>query len=158
MGKSKALENSDQSGFDFVQEMLDGDETYGINFDRVQWDNKIGKYIIIELLLCEETQKVTPYSSHPNRYFHSRPEKGIKGNAQKFISLWELSQCMNANLYLVNYAKKGTKFENEILLMWVKSVDKYNIETPVKTKDEKMTRVEFSKRFREINLRGKRNF
>ena len=158
MPRSKPLENNDQSGFEFVQEMLKGDETYGINFDRVQWDSKHNKHVVVELLLCEEQQTVTPYTSHPNRYFHHRPEKNVKGNAQKFISLWELSQQMDAYLYLVNYAKKDTKHEDEVLFMWVKKVDKNNKSCPVLTQDIKMTRDEFSNRFREMNQRGKKEF
>ncbi|NQY42934.1 MAG: hypothetical protein HRT87_06315 [Legionellales bacterium] len=157
MPNSKSLGKNDQSGFDFVQEMLQGDETYGINFDRVQWDSKNNKYIIVELLLCEEEQIVTPYTSHPNRYFFSNYSRGIKGNAQKFISLWQLSEELKANLYLVNYAKKGTKHEDQVLLMWVKNVDKNNKKCPVSTVDKKLTRKEFSKKFREMNRRGNRD-
>ena len=156
MSNSKPLANNDQSGFDFAQEMLQGDVTYGINFDRVQWDSLHNKYVIIELLLCEESQVVTPYTSHPNRYFFSNLKKGIKGNSQKFISLWELAHELKANLYLVNYAKKDSKYQDEVLLMWVKKVDKNNKTCPVRTQDMRLTRKEFSKRFREINQRGRR--
>jgi len=148
MGDSKSLGKDDISGFDFTKEMLCGDNTYGINFDRVQWDSKHNKFIIVELLLCEEEQSVNPYTSHPNRYFYK--------NAQKFISLWELSEKMDALLYLVNYSKKGTKHSDKILFMYVLSVDKNDTITPVKTKDKKMTRQEFSDRFRLMNSRGKR--
>jgi hypothetical protein len=54
MANSKALGIDDISGFDFTKEMLKGDYTYGINFDRVQWDAKHNKYIIVELLLCDD--------------------------------------------------------------------------------------------------------
>lgn len=148
MRDSKALEKDDISGFEFTKEMLCGDYTYGINFDRIQWDSKHNKYVIVELLLCEEGQKVTPYSSHPNKYFFK--------NSQKFISLWEMSQHMKALLYLVNYAKKGTKYEDEVLFMNVINVDKNNKTEPVKTKNLRMTRKSFSDRFRQMNKRGKR--
>ena len=39
----------DNSAFDFVKEMLKGDNTYAINFDRIQWDNSIDKYVIVEI-------------------------------------------------------------------------------------------------------------
>jgi hypothetical protein len=148
MSDSKPLGIDDVSGFEFTKEMLCGDSTYGINFDRVQWDNKHGKYVIVELLLCEEEQFVNPHTSHPNKYFYK--------NSQKFISLWEFSQGMGALLYLVNYAKKGTKHENKVLFMNVVNVDRSDKNCPVKTQDLKMTRKEFSDRFRQMNARGKK--
>ena len=144
--QSKPLGYDDISGFDFVKEMLDGEPTYAINFDRVQWDSKFEQYIIIEFLLCEESQTVTPHTSHPNRYF--------KKNKKKFISLWEISLELNARLYLVNYAKKGSKNEDEVLFMIVQNVDENNLYNPVSTENYPMTRQEFAKRFREINRRG----
>jgi hypothetical protein len=155
---SKPIETSDVSGSEFTIEMLNGDPTYGINFDRVQWDNKNKNYIVFENLLCSEDQfprGITPYTSHPNRYFH--PRYGKPGNAQKFISLWEISKKLEAKLYLVNYSKKGTKYENEVLLMEVQNVDPKDMASPVKTIDKKMTRKEYSKWFREMNQRGKSN-
>jgi hypothetical protein len=147
MANSKALGIDDISGFDFTKEMLKGDYTYGINFDRVQWDAKHNKYIIVELLLCDESQDVSPFTSHPNRYFHK--------NSQKFISLWDLSQKMGALLYLVNYAKKGTRHADKILFMRVKRVDKSDTISPVKTENFEMTREQFSYAFRKMNARGK---
>jgi hypothetical protein len=146
---SKPLKHDDTSAFEFVQEMLKGNATCAINFDRIQWDNEEKRYVIVEFLLCDEKQfsrGITPHTSHPNRYFHR--------NAQKFISLWELAQHLDAKLYLVNYAKKETKHGDQVLLMEVTSVDENDNEEPVKTIDTKMTREEFSKWFRELNKRG----
>ena len=53
MAESKPLGSEDKSGANFVIEMLNGDQIYGINFDRVQWDYN-NQYVIIEFLLCEE--------------------------------------------------------------------------------------------------------
>jgi len=145
---SKRLGIEDTSAFEFVKEMLQGDPTYGINFDRIQWDSEEERYVIVEFLLCDEQQfsrGITPYTSHPNRYFRQ--------NAQKFISLWRLTQKLEAKLYLVNYSKRGTEFENEVLLMEVLNVNERE-SAPVKTKDKKFTRKEFFKWFRELNLRG----
>lgn len=147
---SKALGGGDKSAADFVIDMLRGDPTYGINFDRVQWDCERECYVIIEFLLCDEKQfprGITPYTSHPNRYFHK--------NAQKFISLWDLAQALDAVLYLFNYAKKGTEYEDQVLGMRVLDVDPSS-ETPVKTKKRKFTRAEFSQWFRDLNARGRR--
>jgi len=145
---SKPLGIEDTSAFEFVQELLKGDPTYGINFDRIQWDALEKRYVIVEFLLCDEKQfsrGITPYTSHPNRYFHK--------NAQKFISLWTLAQRLEAKLYLVNYAKKGTRYENEVLLIQVLGVDS-RTRPPVRTKDTRYTRSEFSEWFRELNQRG----
>lgn len=146
---SKPLKHDDTSAFEFVQEMLKGDPTCAINFDRIQWDNEEERYVIVEFLLCDEKQfsrGITPYTSHPNRYFHK--------NAQKFISLWKLAQRLDAKLYLVNYAKKGTKYEDQVLLMEVTNVDESDEKEPVKTNNRKMTREEFSEWFRNLNRRG----
>ena len=150
MQQSKPLGFADTSGFEFVQEILKGDNTYAINFDRVQWDSNENGYVIVELLLCDEKQfsrGITPYSSHPNRYFHI--------NSQKFISLWELAQKLEAKLYLVNYSKKGTEYEDQVLLMEVISV-KPEKKPPVETVDTKFNREDFSKWFRDLNNRGQR--
>ena len=139
MAVSKALGNSDDSGFEFAKEMLDGDVTAAINFDRLQKHPKDG-YIIFEYLLCEEAQTVTPYTSHPKRYWGK--------NKRKFLSLWRVAIELNATLYLVNYAKRGTKSENEILLIKVKEMD----ENGIKNEDvSKMTREEFKSFFRKLN-------
>lgn len=151
MSHSKSLTNSDQSGFDFSKEMLAGDPTFGINFDRVQWDNTLGKYVIVEYLLCDERQfvrNITPFSSHPNKYFNINP--------MKFISLWEISQQIPAKLILVNYSKSGTEYENQVKVMDVINVDKSKVMAPVTTIDRKMTRNEFSTYLRDLNMRGRK--
>ncbi len=145
---SKPLAAGDTSAFEFVQEMLAGDPTFGINFDRIQWDSRDNCYAIVEFLLCDEVQferGVTPHTSHPNRYFHK--------NAQKFISLWRLAQRIGAKLYLVNYAKGGTQYADQVMVMVVKTVDPQS-ETPVQTEDHPLTRQQFSRWFRRLNRRG----
>jgi len=147
---SKPLIHGDESGTDFVIEMLKGDPTYGINFDRVQWDNLNNCYVIIEYLLCDESQflnGITPFTSHPNKYFFK--------DANKFISLWQIANDLKAILYLVNYSKKGTQYENEILVLKVQKVDP-NDSIPVKAIEKKMTREQYSAWFRKLNMRGKR--
>lgn len=150
MGNSKPLGIEDESGFEFVKEMLNGDSTYAINFDRIQWDSKKGNYAIVEFLLCDEKQQfVTPYTSHPNKYFFK--------NKLKFTSLWEISQKLEADLYLINYAKKGTKHENEVLFMKVIIVNENNQTEPVKTENIRLTREKFSEYFRAFNKRGEKS-
>lgn len=140
MALSKPLGSDDESGFSFVKEILQNDPTCAINFDRIQKHKKHG-YIIFELLLCEEKQTVNPWTSHPKNYWHL--------NAQKFISLFEVAKDLNAILFLVNYAKKGTKHENKVKLIQVKDLDPQRGITDESTKD--FNRAEFAEWFRKLN-------
>ena len=148
MDKSKPLKSDDISAFEFVKESLKGNPTSAINFDRIQYDYINENYVIIEYLLCDEKQfsrGITPFTSHPNRYF-------LK-NSMKFISLWKIAQELNASLYFVNYSKKGTQYENEVLVMKVLSIDETKKE-PVLSENIKMSRLEFSKWLIKLNSQG----
>lgn len=138
--KSKPLGIDDISGFDFVKEILDGDPTCAINFDRVQHHPEKG-YIIFEFLLCEEAQSVNPHTSHPNRYWDK--------NSRKFISLFSIAKDLGATLYLVNYAKKGTKHEDKVLVIRVDNID--NSKGIIDEKKWKTTKKTFSIWFRKLN-------
>jgi hypothetical protein len=140
MAKSKQLFNDDSSGFEFVKEILEGDPTCAINFDRLQKHPQKG-YIIFEYLLCEEEQKVNPHTSHPNRYWHK--------NAQKFISLFQVSKDLPGILVLVNYAKKGTKHGNKVKVIVVKDID--NAKGITNSKETDMTKDKFKTWFRKLN-------
>ena len=55
---------------------------------------------------------------------------------------------------MINYSKKNTQYENEILLM--KAIDiQDKIENPVSTENKKMSREEFSLWLRNVNKLGK---
>lgn len=120
--QSKPLEHDDESGFLFAQEMLAGDVTAAVNFDRFMRHPRQG-FIIMEYLLCEEEQmqkhNTTPYTSHPNRYWDK--------NRRKFLSLWRAALDLRGTLYLVNYAKSGTAFEDQILLIKVNGMNENGI-------------------------------
>lgn len=135
---SKRLNQYDESGFQFAKEMLSDDTTSAVNFDRIQKHPKKG-YIIFEYLLCEETQSVDPHSSHPNLYFNQ--------NAMKFLSLWRAALDFHATLYLVNYAKKGTKHEDKIKVIEVTDVTNKKLIG----NETKYTRSEFQAWFRTLN-------
>lgn len=143
MEESKALVHDDESGFLFAKEMLAGDVTAAVNFDRFMKHPEKG-FIIMEYLLCEEEQmqkhKITPYSSHPNRYWYK--------NKRKFLSLWRATLDLKGTLYLVNYAKKGTAYENEILLIEVKEMNENRICSDIQME---YTRDEFKDWFRKLN-------
>lgn len=136
---SKPISHADDSGFEFAQEMLDGDATAAINFDRLQYHPKFG-YIIFEYLLCDEAQTVTPWTSHPNRYWHK--------NKSKFIALYNAANALKATLFLVNYAKKGTKHEDQVLLIKVNNMNNDGI---TDDKQKQMSRLEFKEWFRNLN-------
>ena len=138
--KSKELEHEDESGFMFAKEMLDGDVTAAINFDRLQYHPVYG-YILFEYLNCDEEQpNATPYTSHPNRYWFR--------NKRKFISLWQAAQAMGAILVLVNYAKAGTLHEDKIKVIRVIELDRDGIK---KEESCNCTREIFQAWFRKLN-------
>lgn len=136
---SKPLSHDDSSGFYFAQEMLAGDRTAGINFDRLQYHPQKG-FIIFEYLLCEAQQTVTPHTSHPSKYWHK--------NSRKFISLWMVAQKLDATLYLVNYAKQGTTHADKILVIRVDTLDEKGIQEETLWKT---SRANFQQWFRKLN-------
>jgi hypothetical protein len=138
--ESKPLGHDDESGFGFVKELLQGDPTYAINFDRLQKHPERG-YIIFEFLLTDESQVVTPHTSHPNKYWHK--------NSRKFIALWEAATALNATLYLVNYAKPDTPHAEKVTAIKVLKVDHQTGITEEKKRN--FTREEFGTWFRELN-------
>ena len=90
--------------------------------------------------MCEEAQSVNPHTSHPRRYWNK--------NSQKFISLYSVSQDLIAELFLVNYAKKGTKHDDKIKVIKVLDLDNTGI---LKEKIWDTNRSEFEKWFRKLN-------
>lgn len=136
---SKKLGHYDECGFEFSKEMLGDMPTAAINFERLQKHPQYG-YIIFEYLLCEEKQKVTPHTSHPNRYWDK--------NKRKFLALWRARNDFRATLYLINYAQKDTAAGNEVLVIEVQDMDENGI-----TREQMwmMTRAEFAQWFQRLN-------
>ena len=93
------------------------------------------------MLFRSEKHKTTPFTSHPDHYW--------KYNPKKFPALWRAATKMGAWLFLVNYAKKGTRFENEIRLMIVRGLemDKQHVVEDTYY----FTRKAFQKWFQEMN-------
>ena len=139
----KPLDHDDTSGFEFAKEMLAGDQTAAVNFDRFMYSPETG-FIIMEFLLCEEDQAqkhdITPFSSHPNRYWNK--------NKRKFLSLWHATLNLHGTLYLVNYAKAGTQYEDQILLIKVLGMNQFCISNE---EQRKYTRSKFQEWFKDIN-------
>ena len=120
--------------------MLAGNPTYAINFDRLQKHPQRG-YIIFEFLLTDEAQFVNPNTSHPNRYWHK--------NSRKFVALWQASRDLKATLFLVNYAKQGTKHQDKVTAIKVLDLDPLTGITKEQRRD--FTRLEFGEWFRRLN-------
>lgn len=136
--KSKPLGHYDNSGYEFSKEMLAGDPTAAINFDRIQ-QHPIEGYIIFEYLLCNNYD---PYKSDPKTYW----EKGWR----KFIHLYKIAFDLNAKLYLITYAKKGTEYEDHIKLVEVESVSKMG---GIKERRRVLTnRLKYQEWFRQKNM------
>jgi hypothetical protein len=142
---SKPLGHADESGFEFAKEMLQGEQSFSVNFDRIQYDNVENRYVVFEFLLCEEEQGergITPYSSHPRRYWYK--------NKEKFLAIWRIATALKARLLLVNYAKAGTKYSDQVLLIDVLDMNDTGI---VKERQTEFDRRSFGKWFREQNAR-----
>lgn len=138
--ESKELGHDDSSGFEFAKELLAGDVTAGINFDRIM-KNPMEGYQIIEYLLCDEKQPhVNPYTSHPRKYWDR--------NKNKFLALWRIKLDFDATLYLVNYAKRGTTHDNKVLLIEVLDMDEIGI---LEERQTRFSRRGFSMWLREKN-------
>lgn len=127
LSEETLLQNrKNDSAFSLSQSFLDGDLTYGFNFDVVALKND--KIFLVEFLKCEENQKVDPFTSHPNKYFSK--------NKQKFISLFSFAKAIEQDFFCVNYAKENTKHEDKVKIFKVMSVDENNITEPVFTPSE----------------------
>jgi hypothetical protein len=122
---------SDDSAFAVSKACLANEVTYGFNLDKLIYNDKTKEVYLFELLLCDEAQSVTPWTSHPNKYFRK--------NAMKFINLVKVADELKTSLYLINYAKPQTKAEKEILFMKVLSLNVNNSTTPLLTEDKKIT-------------------
>lgn len=121
----------DDSAFAVSKACLANDVTYGFNLDKLIYNDKTKEVYLFELLLCDEAQSVTPWTSHPNKYFRK--------NAMKFINLVKVADELKTSLYLINYAKPQTKAEKEILFMKVLSLNVNNSTAPLLTENKKIT-------------------
>lgn len=91
--------------FDFYYNLGQKEPTASFNVDLIHYTNS--KHVLIELLKCESTQKtITPHSSHPNRY--------MKKNYQKFLSIYNLAKMLDADVILVNYAEARTSYQDYV--------------------------------------------
>ena len=152
---SKPLGKCDESATKFTQEIAEDKPTFGFNIDCIYWDNTEDRYVLVELLKCEEEQwekhGVQPWTSDPNKYF--------KLNWRKFRSQWAFANAMNppAKLLLINYAELGTKYGDNVKVMEVSSV-RFGEADPVKfTGQQLFSREEFKEYFKELNKRSDRD-
>lgn len=133
---SKPLAHPDVSAFEFHKRIFGDTPTPAINFDSL-WFHPQKGYYVLEYLLCDEHQIVTPWTSHPNRYWHK--------NWRKFVSLFKAAQQLGGHLILINYAKEGTAHDDKIKIIEVKACDR---EHGITDQDEyQMSFEEFRIRF-----------
>lgn len=121
---SKPLKKDDSSGFKLVKEVLDGQDNFGINIDRLMYDKVAGRFVAMEFQLCKEEQGergVTPHTSHPNRYWERCK--------RKYFAIWRAVRKLEAKFWVVNYAEAGTTYANEVRLMEVIEVSGSGIQT-----------------------------
>lgn len=96
--QSKAIEKTDESAKKLIIEALEGNNTGGFDLDSIYLIS--GTYYILEFLKCDT---IRPYNSHPKRYWHK--------NKTKFLSLWDITTKLNAQLYLINYEDSREQFK-----------------------------------------------
>lgn len=139
---SKELSKVDVTGEDLSRRALMGDPSFANNFDRIHFDNVENRWVIFEYSKCDQEQfdrGVTPWTSHPNRYWH-------KGS-NKFRLLWKLAQELSAIFYIVNYTDPDCKFGDEIRIIRVEDVTEKGLFGPTK----ECSFQEFSDWFRRKN-------
>lgn len=140
MNKKNNYFNPDNfSNFEFSREMLEEDNSAAIKFDIIQHHPEKG-YMIFSYIPCKTEKYITPYTSHPKRYWNYKKNE--------LLNLWKIASDLKAVLYLVNYAKAGTEYADEVLLIEVQDMDDNGI---TKENQIKHTRSSFSKWFRQIN-------
>jgi len=143
---SKPLQHGDESGFSFVQEMLSGQDNYGINLDRIMYLKDENQFIVFEFQKCEEKQSengVTPHTSHPKRYWWKC--------YRKYLCIWKIVEALKAKFYVINYAESGTKHANEVKVIIVENIT----ESGMTSTESCVTRDEFRERFQKLNMRCK---
>lgn len=140
MIKSKPLQHADISAFELHKRIFADEPTAAINFDSLYYHPELG-YIIVEYLLCEETQTVNPWTSHPNRYWNK--------NWRKFMSLFNAAKSLNAKLLLINYAKENTKHSDKIKTIVVYDCDKE--QGIIQSNEKKWSFEEFKVWYRQLN-------
>ena len=90
----------DDNGLHLTKSLLNGDTTKGFDLDLFQYIPSTNEYIIYEFLR-RENQYINNIQAHPMRYCWTGK---WNDNKQKFISLWNIKQYLNARLILVNYS------------------------------------------------------
>ena len=136
---SKPLGHADTSAFEFHKEIFGDEPTPGINFNAL-YKHPTKGYYLFELLLCEESQTVDPWTSHPNRYWNK--------NWRKFVSLFEATQKLEGRLILINYAKAGTKNADKVKIIQLLNCSKEDGIT--EQKEFKMSREEFKAYYKDF--------
>jgi hypothetical protein len=141
---SKPLGHADFSGFAMQQRALKGDNVYAINVDQIIWNKSVGEFYVFEYQKCEKTQTVTPWTSHPNRYWAKCH--------RKYESLWRITQKLEGVLFVINYAEEGSPHDDKFRVIEVADISAAGIRDRSVTN---MTADIFSRWFRDMNGKGR---
>ena len=97
---------NDDNGLKLVQNILNGENTYGFDFDLFESSENI----IVEFLK-RDNPYITNLTAHPNRYLQ---------NYHKFLSLWNAANLIKKEepkLFLVNYSDNSKEAINLIKVL-----------------------------------------
>jgi len=133
--KSKPINKTDESAKRLIIDTLEGNKTGGFDIDSIYEIN--GKYYVLEFLKCDT---VRPNDSHPNRYWFK--------NKQKFISLWNITQKLEGELFLINYEDSREQFKI------IKVLDLDEEKGILKEEIQKKDFNEFKKWFQNLNRKA----
>lgn len=111
---SKKLAKEDATEVLLVQEALDQDPTYGVNVERVLHHSDMG-WVVFEFLKLGDPFSDPPYKWRDRMDIHqSHPNKYWDNNGRKFVSLWQLTQALDGELFLVNYSVREADTEDDV--------------------------------------------
>lgn len=144
---SKKIYNVDEFSKKFIIDLLEDEQTHGLDIDCVYFNNN--KWIILEFCKCDT---VDPHDSHPNRYAF---------NWKKFATLFELSKKLDGNFLVINYSH-DERWKDHVKIITVNNVDYSLIKEAIgkgrpsyvpylESKEEKLSLSEFKKVFKSIN-------
>ena len=147
---SKPIQKTDDASKEFIMELLEGNETHGVDIDSLYYTDD--GWVVIEFLKCDT---VDPHKSHPNRY---------PFNWKKFVTLFELAKKLEGKLILVNYSKEK-EWRNHIKIIDVENVNIEQVQNDLNSrkryskyiegKEKEMTFLEFKKWFNALNDRAR---
>lgn len=147
---SKKISKVDEASKQFIIDVLEGNQTHGIDIECIYYNQK-KIWIVIEFCKCDT---LDPFSSHPNNY---------PFNWRKFVTLFEISQKLGGELWIINYSLKE-QWRNNIRLLNIRGVDYALVNQLIKSQtqprgyvgylkyeDNRMSLTDFKSFFKDLN-------